>query len=58
MAASTVRSIFGPFVELVKTWNLPDWLVHWGHPGNMVSSFSMTIYLHLDSLSEKWLTIS
>ncbi|ONK57006.1 uncharacterized protein A4U43_C10F15590, partial [Asparagus officinalis] len=34
--ASTVRSIFGPFVELVKTWNLPDWLVHWGHPGNMV----------------------
>ncbi|XP_042395164.1 uncharacterized protein LOC121985648 isoform X3 [Zingiber officinale] len=33
--ASAVRSIFEPFVELVKTWNLPEWLVHWGHPGNM-----------------------
>ncbi|XP_037496390.1 uncharacterized protein LOC105642269 isoform X3 [Jatropha curcas] len=33
--AGTVRSLFGPFVELVKSWNLPDWLVHWGHPGNM-----------------------
>jgi hypothetical protein len=31
-----VRSVFGPFVELVKSFNLPDWLVHWGHPGNMV----------------------
>lgn len=35
--AAAVRSIFEPFVELVKTWNLPEWLVHWGHPGNMVS---------------------
>ncbi|XP_056172413.1 uncharacterized protein LOC115674172 isoform X2 [Syzygium oleosum] len=33
--AGTVRSLFGPFVELVKTLSLPDWLVHWGHPGNM-----------------------
>ncbi|KAH7690490.1 Transmembrane di-heme cytochromes domain-containing protein [Dioscorea alata] len=33
--AGIVRSIFEPFVELVKTWNLPEWLVHWGHPGNM-----------------------
>ncbi|URD90664.1 hypothetical protein MUK42_26643, partial [Musa troglodytarum] len=33
--AEAVRSTFEPFVELVKTWNLPDWLVHWGHPGNM-----------------------
>ncbi|THU43783.1 hypothetical protein C4D60_Mb02t00410 [Musa balbisiana] len=33
--AEAVRSAFEPFVELVKTWNLPDWLVHWGHPGNM-----------------------
>ncbi|KAH9298688.1 hypothetical protein KI387_030370, partial [Taxus chinensis] len=33
--AETLRSVFGPFAELVKTWNLPDWLVHWGHPGNM-----------------------
>ncbi|KAJ6835186.1 uncharacterized protein M6B38_325400 [Iris pallida] len=43
--AETVRSIFGPFVELVKTWNLPDWLVHWGHPGNMaVVLFAMGGY--------------
>ncbi|KAA8516574.1 hypothetical protein F0562_016920 [Nyssa sinensis] len=33
--AGTLRSLFGPFVELVKAWSLPDWLVHWGHPGNM-----------------------
>lgn len=43
--AGTVRSIFEPFVELVKTWNLPDWLVHWGHPGNMaVVLFAMGGY--------------
>ncbi|KAL0927176.1 hypothetical protein M5K25_001339 [Dendrobium thyrsiflorum] len=41
----TVRSVFGPFVELVKTWNLPEWLVHWGHPGNMaVVLFAMGGY--------------
>lgn len=34
--AGTIRSLFGPFVELVKSWSLPEWLVHWGHPGNMV----------------------
>ncbi|TKY52938.1 hypothetical protein E2542_SST24460 [Spatholobus suberectus] len=40
-----VRSVFGPFVELVKSWNLPDWLVHWGHPGNMaVVLFAMGGY--------------
>ncbi|XP_073033408.1 uncharacterized protein [Primulina eburnea] len=33
--AATVTSVFGPLVELVKLWNLPDWLIHWGHPGNM-----------------------
>ncbi|XP_059462516.1 uncharacterized protein LOC132191494 [Corylus avellana] len=33
--AGAVRSVFAPFVELIKSWNLPDWLVHWGHPGNM-----------------------
>ncbi|OVA17996.1 Protein of unknown function DUF4079 [Macleaya cordata] len=43
--ASTVRSLIGPFVELVKSWNLPDWLVHWGHPGNMaVVLFAMGGY--------------
>lgn len=40
-----VSSVFGPFVELVKSWNLPDWLVHWGHPGNMaVVLFAMGGY--------------
>ncbi|KAK8649462.1 hypothetical protein V6N13_130191 [Hibiscus sabdariffa] len=43
--AGTVGSLFGPFVELVKSWNLPDWLVHWGHPGNMaVVLFAMGGY--------------
>ncbi|KAK4419250.1 hypothetical protein Salat_2337800 [Sesamum alatum] len=43
--ATTVRSLFGPFVELVKSLNLPDWLVHWGHPGNMaVVLFAMGGY--------------
>lgn len=43
--AETVRSVFGPFVELVKSLNLPDWLVHWGHPGNMaVVLFAMGGY--------------
>ncbi|XP_031397887.1 uncharacterized protein LOC116208535 isoform X1 [Punica granatum] len=43
--AGAVRSVFGPFVELVKSWNLPDWLVHWGHPGNMaVVLFAMGGY--------------
>lgn len=40
MAAGTVRSVIGPFVEIVKSLNLPDWLVHWGHPGNMVKASS------------------
>ncbi|MED6156328.1 hypothetical protein PIB30_013605 [Stylosanthes scabra] len=43
--AGAVSSTFGPFVELVKSWNLPDWLVHWGHPGNMaVVLFAMGGY--------------
>lgn len=43
--AGTVRSLFGAFVELVKSLNLPDWLVHWGHPGNMaVVLFAMGGY--------------
>ncbi|CAN1156613.1 hypothetical protein LINPERHAP2_LOCUS21046 [Linum perenne] len=40
-----VRSVFGPFVEIVKSLNLPGWLVHWGHPGNMaVVLFAMGGY--------------
>ncbi|KAL3753980.1 hypothetical protein ACJRO7_001256 [Eucalyptus globulus] len=43
--AGTVRSLIGPFVELVKSWSLPDGLVHWGHPGNMaVVLFAMGGY--------------
>ncbi|XP_062117346.1 uncharacterized protein LOC133831160 isoform X2 [Humulus lupulus] len=43
--AGAIRSVFGPFVELVKSWNLPHWLVHWGHPGNMaVVLFAMGGY--------------
>ncbi|XP_021743871.1 uncharacterized protein LOC110709920 [Chenopodium quinoa] len=43
--AETVRSAFAPFVEIVKSLNLPDWLVHWGHPGNMaVVLFAMGGY--------------
>ncbi|XP_010509422.1 PREDICTED: uncharacterized protein LOC104785834 [Camelina sativa] len=43
--AATVRSVIGPFVEIVQSLNLPDWLVHWGHPGNMaVVLFAMGGY--------------
>ncbi|XP_042047723.1 uncharacterized protein LOC121793756 [Salvia splendens] len=43
--ATTVTSLMSPFVELVKSWSLPDWLVHWGHPGNMaVVLFAMGGY--------------
>ncbi|KZV26182.1 hypothetical protein F511_06349 [Dorcoceras hygrometricum] len=43
--AATVTSVFNPFVELVRSWNLPDWLIHWGHPGNMaVVLFAMGGY--------------
>jgi hypothetical protein len=34
--AESVTAAFQPFVDIVKTFDLPDWLVHWGHPGNMV----------------------
>lgn len=43
--AGTVRSLFGPIVEIVKSLDLPGWLVHWGHPGNMaVVLFAMGGY--------------
>ncbi|XP_039780089.1 uncharacterized protein LOC120647376 [Panicum virgatum] len=43
--AEPVTAVFAPFVELVKTWGLPGWLVHWGHPGNMaVVLFAMGGY--------------
>ncbi|KAL1549398.1 hypothetical protein AAHA92_17509 [Salvia divinorum] len=43
--ATTVTSLMNPLVELVKSWSLPGWLVHWGHPGNMaVVLFAMGGY--------------
>ena len=35
-AAEGLRELLEPVGELVRSWNLPDWLIHWGHPGNMV----------------------
>nr|XP_043609477.1 uncharacterized protein LOC122581326 [Erigeron canadensis] len=41
----TIRSLFGPIVDIVKSLDLPGWLVHWGHPGNMaVVLFAMGGY--------------
>ncbi|KAE9612321.1 hypothetical protein Lal_00022847 [Lupinus albus] len=43
--AGPVTSAFEPFVEVVKSFDLPGWLVHWGHPGNMaVVLFAMGGY--------------
>uniref|UniRef100_A0A0A9DFD3 Uncharacterized protein n=1 Tax=Arundo donax TaxID=35708 RepID=A0A0A9DFD3_ARUDO len=43
--AEPVTAVFAPFVELVTTWDLPGWLVRWGHPGNMaVVLFAMGGY--------------
>uniref|UniRef100_A0A453J3G7 Uncharacterized protein n=1 Tax=Aegilops tauschii subsp. strangulata TaxID=200361 RepID=A0A453J3G7_AEGTS len=43
--AEPISAAFEPFVELVRTLSLPDWLVHWGHPGNMaVVLFAMGGY--------------
>ncbi|ERN12856.1 hypothetical protein AMTRI_Chr07g78700 [Amborella trichopoda] len=33
--AEIARAVFGPFAETVKTWDVPNGLLHWGHPGNM-----------------------
>ncbi|KAM3316315.1 hypothetical protein ACQJBY_034443 [Aegilops geniculata] len=43
--AEPISAAFAPFVELVRTFSLPDWLVQWGHPGNMaVVLFAMGGY--------------
>ncbi|CAI5457702.1 unnamed protein product [Closterium sp. Yama58-4] len=34
-AADALRELLEPYGELVRSWDLPDWLIHWGHPGNM-----------------------
>ncbi|BDA43402.1 hypothetical protein COCOBI_04-4140 [Coccomyxa sp. Obi] len=30
-----IRRLLTPQAEYFSSLNLPDWLVHWGHPGNM-----------------------
>ncbi|KAK9810456.1 hypothetical protein WJX72_010969 [[Myrmecia] bisecta] len=35
-AAEGLRRALQPQADLFNSWNLPDWLVHWGHPGNML----------------------
>jgi hypothetical protein len=50
--AETVTATFQPFVELVQTFNLPDWLVHWGHPGNMVTHRSLPPRLQFQEHSQ------
>lgn len=42
--AEPISAAFEPFVELVRTFSLPDWLVHWGHPGNMVLPCSALLF--------------
>ncbi|KAG0614688.1 hypothetical protein M758_6G196100 [Ceratodon purpureus] len=43
--AGAITELFTPFGELVRTWDLPQWLIHWGHPGNMaVVLFAMGGY--------------
>lgn len=43
--AGTVAGLFEPIAEVVRSLDLPDWLLHWGHPGNMaVVLFAMGGY--------------
>eukprot|EP00250_Pteridium_aquilinum_P004256 c14482_g1_i1 orf=128-961(+) len=43
--AGTIADLFEPIAEVVRSLDLPDWLVHWGHPGNMaVVLFAMGGY--------------
>jgi hypothetical protein len=44
-AASGIRAALTPAAEYFNTLGVPDWLVHWGHPGNMaVVLFAMGGY--------------
>lgn len=44
-AASGIRAVLTPAAEYFNTLGVPDWLVHWGHPGNMaVVLFAMGGY--------------
>lgn len=37
-AAEAFRELLQPQADFFKTLNLPEALVHWGHPGNMMVS--------------------
>jgi hypothetical protein len=37
-AAEAIRELIQPQADYFKTLNLPEALVHWGHPGNMMVS--------------------
>eukprot|EP00890_Picochlorum_soloecismus_P000729 jgi/Picsp_1/1657/NSC_05131-R1_protein len=44
-AVNPVRAFLEPQAAYFKTLDLPEWLVHWGHPGNMaVVLFAMGGY--------------
>jgi hypothetical protein len=44
-AAAGIRAALTPAAEYFNTLNVPGWLVHWGHPGNMaVVLFAMGGY--------------
>lgn len=43
--SEALKSALGPAIPLVRSFDLPDWLIHWGHPGNMaVVLFAMGGY--------------
>lgn len=44
-AADGIRTALTPAAEYFNTLGVPEWLVHWGHPGNMaVVLFAMGGY--------------
>ncbi|TKY46012.1 hypothetical protein E2542_SST28044 [Spatholobus suberectus] len=47
LGGEAVRSVFRLFVELVMSWNLPDCLVHWGHPSNILGIYIEFLCLNI-----------
>jgi len=46
-----IESLLKPQAEYFATLGLPEWLIHWGHPGNMaVVLFAMGFYGRLVTL--------
>lgn len=46
-SAEGIASLFEPIAEVVRSLDLPDWLVHWGHPGNMVRYSSACFFVQI-----------